>query len=650
MKRKIVSLFVFLFFNLLAWAQNPSYQQKLYYSCKLWGFVKYYHSEVSNCKVNWDSVLISHLPTIKAAATNNDFNNALASMLNAAGPMAIATSQFSDTTAPELKRNRDFSWTNDTVFRSDIRVILDTIENNFRPHKGCWVIDNPYTNSYYGWLVFPHDSLMLNSNWSSVFPNEQQRLTVLFKYWNIINYFNPYNYIMDQPWDTTLFQHVVSIANASNLTSFVRAFKKVTSQLNDAHVEGLTYTTSYAYPDYYLPYIKLRYAESKYLVVKSVITGISPGDEIISVGGVASKQMEDSLDDYISAGDSSVFRRFMCNSLLAGAFNTQVTFVYKDSLGNSNTKTLPRLITWGNNWQTDYYPTDSLKLVNWRKWSCNVGYVNMGNLQSADVNAMYSALQNTSSIIFDLRNYPNGTAWPIADLMYPQVTKFAKNMLPDVTYPGTYYWVYHELGKPNNSNAYKGKVILLFDQETQSQAEYSCMILGAQANVVKIGGQTAGTDGNVTYFRLGKDFQAGFTSLGIFYPNGDSTQRIGIVPDSVVHPTQASIRKGQDNALLKALQVAGCLTSMRSSDGPTPNVSIFPNPSNGTITIELGSWRPGTRLNLINALGQQMRSFEIESQTSSITLNCKPGIYFCQLLSPSGELIATQKLIITDNE
>ena len=80
---------------------QPTLQQKLYYTCKVWGFVKYYHSEVSICHVNWDSVLLHTLPLVRSASTSNEFNDALDTMLLAAGPMALSSTYFPDT----LRRN-----------------------------------------------------------------------------------------------------------------------------------------------------------------------------------------------------------------------------------------------------------------------------------------------------------------------------------------------------------------------------------------------------------------------------------------------------------------------------------------------------------------------------------------------------------------
>ena len=539
---------------------GPTYQQKLYYSCKVWGFVKYYHSRVSICQVDWDSVLIASFPDIKSAVTTDEFNDALASMLAAAGPMEIATTPSPDTLPLELKRNLNFEWTSDPFFRQDVKEFLDTIKNNFRPHATCWVQNwGPH-----GWLWFPYDDPMIDSNAYINYPDEFTRLLILFKYWNIINYFNPYNYVLDLPWDSTLLINVLPMAEASDYITYYNAIKNIVANVSDAHAEGLTWSSAYSQYGYYCPKLILRYTQDSYIVVKSNYGEIALGDIIVSIDGLSTNQLEDSLRPYISAGNPSVFRRFMCRYLLRGTSGSQVQIEFYDSLGISHSLSVGRNYYMYDTWFNDYYPNDTLGSVKFRKWECNVGYVNMGKLMTSDVDSMYYNLINTSAIIFDIRNYPNGTAWDLADYLYPSTMQFSKLTFPDTWYPGTYSWSYQYAGYNGNPFSYSGKVIILCNQETQSHAEYSCMILRAMPNSVVIGSQTAGADGNISYFKLSSEFQSGFTSLGVYYPNGDSTQRIGIVPDSVVYITPEGIRQGRDEVLEKALQVAGCLVPMLS--------------------------------------------------------------------------------------
>jgi C-terminal processing protease CtpA/Prc len=64
-----------------------------------------------------------------------------------------------------------------------------------------------------------------------------------------------------------------------------------------------------------------------------------------------------------------------------------------------------------------------------------------------------------------------------------------------------------------------------------------------------VGSTTAGADGNVSRIPLPGNVEGMISGIGVFYPDGRPTQRIGIVPDLVVRPTVAGIRAGRDEVL-----------------------------------------------------------------------------------------------------
>ena len=45
------------------------------------------------------------------------------------------------------------------------------------------------------------------------------------------------------------------------------------------------------------------------------------------------------------------------------------------------------------------------------------------------------------------------------------------------------------------------------------------------------------------------------SGLGVYYPDGRETQRVGIVPDVVVQPTIAGVQAGRDEVLERAVQL-----------------------------------------------------------------------------------------------
>lgn len=48
--------------------------------------------------------------------------------------------------------------------------------------------------------------------------------------------------------------------------------------------------------------------------------------------------------------------------------------------------------------------------------------------------------------------------------------------------------------------------------------------------------------------------QTYITGIGVFYPDGRETQRIGIVPDIEVKPTVQGIKDGKDEVLERAIE------------------------------------------------------------------------------------------------
>jgi carboxyl-terminal processing protease len=641
--KKLLLIFLLFSFQQVQ-AQNPTYQQKLFYTCKIWGFVKYFHSGVSTCSVNWDSVLVSRLPFIKNAVSNADFNNELSILLNAAGPMTIATTALPDTIPAALKRNRNFAWINDPMLRNDVKVILDTIKNNFRPHANCWVKQNTFTNTYSGLLIFPYDSLMIGSSIYQAFPDERTRLLLAFRYWNIMHYFNPYNYVLDTPSDSSLYKKILLFANASNAQLFFLALRKMARDLDDAHVEGYTYSANATGPVYYFsPPLILRYLQNQYVVVSSNLSAIKPGDAILSINGYSTTTMEDSLRPYVSAGNPAVFHRFMCRYLLNGNKDTPIDIAYADSTGNAKTLTTTRTNSIRESYFYSYYPSDTLATVKWKKFTCGTGYINMGQLQTSDINIMYGELQNCPAIIFDLRNYPNGTARGLANVMYSEYKIFARLMLPSTSYPGTFRWENEYAGDPSSTTPYTGKVIILMNQETQSQAEYTCMILKNMKDAITVGSQTAGADGNISYFRLAQDMYGGFTNLGVFYPNGDSTQRIGIKPDILNYPTSAGIRRNRDEVLEKALKIAGCITAIDDLPADPFAATIYPNPANGQLFIESNT--NGKKIiRLFDVNGRQVLHTSINGVVSLDVSMLKEGVYLLNIRSD--ETIINKRVVI----
>jgi C-terminal processing protease CtpA/Prc len=100
---------------------------------------------------------------------------------------------------------------------------------------------------------------------------------------------------------------------------------------------------------------------------------------------------------------------------------------------------------------------------------------------------------------------------------------------------------------------YKGKIVILVDEVSMSQAEYTAMAFRAAPGAVVVGSTTTGADGNVSGIPLPGGLQTMISGIGVFYPDKSPTQRVGIIPDIVVEPTREGIRTGRDEILEAAL-------------------------------------------------------------------------------------------------
>lgn len=607
---------------------------RLWRLCKVWGFAKYYHP--NNCNVNWNNLLIPAIDSVLVSTSNASFNDILLSMLNAAGVIPHATTPLVNNNT--LNKNAHFEWADDVQFSQQVRDILDSIEVNFRPVPSCLVkYDDYYDPSYTGFIDFSSDTILNIPLFS--YTKESNRLLVFFYYWNIINYFHPDKDLMDQDWDSTLYQFVPLFRQVTNDEDFHLRFLNLVTYLNDSH----GFTGSGIITDHfgsYYPYIKIQYIENQTVVTKvgTTITGVSVGDILKKMDGTDIAILRDSLAEFTPASNENSKERDLHDyNLLQGPANTEVLFEFEDSTGATYQVSLPRTLTVGSYlyWSfTDPNPVYEIT-------DCGYGYVDMGKLTSTQIPAMYDLLKNTPAIIFDIRNYPNGTLWPLIPYFYDAPETWSLLTIPDPDFPGWYSWYDNKFdaGSFSNPEPYPGRVIILCNAETQSQAEYTVMGLQQCANSFTIGSQTAGADGNISYIYLPGDLYTYWTSLGIYYPDSTTAQRVGVKIDSVVTPTIDGIRKGIDEVLLAALD---CLTGIEKVPGASL-ISVYPNPAHDLIYFS-GDFTVNEMLqiDIFNTLGQRLKTDKIQVENKSpFALDVSglaSGFYIILLRSEQGKI------------
>lgn len=194
---------------------------------------------------------------------------------------------------------------------------------------------------------------------------------------------------------------------------------------------------------------------------------------------------------------------------------------------------------------------DSHKLID-----KNIGYINPGKLAEGEIDKIMDKFMDTKGLIVDLRYYPSDfIVYSLGKYLMPKEVTFAKTSVPNQSVPGEFI-LYEDLKVgSDNKNYYKGKVMILMNERSQSQSEFTVMSLRNAPNAKVIGSDSIGTDGNVASFSLPGGVNTLITGVGIYNPDKSQTQRIGIKPDIYIEPTIQGIKEGRDELLEKAIEI-----------------------------------------------------------------------------------------------
>jgi C-terminal processing protease CtpA/Prc len=133
-------------------------------------------------------------------------------------------------------------------------------------------------------------------------------------------------------------------------------------------------------------------------------------------------------------------------------------------------------------------------------------------------------------------------------------TPFVKFTTGNFNNPGEFTFT-PSLEIPTTESVYPGKLVVLVNELSQSQAEYTAMSFRPEIILRLWEVQLPERMENVSTILLPGGLRTMISGIGIYYPDGQETQRIGIVPDVIVEPTITGIKNGKDEVLEKAIEL-----------------------------------------------------------------------------------------------
>jgi C-terminal processing protease CtpA/Prc len=280
-------------------------------------------------------------------------------------------------------------------------------------------------------------------------------------------------------------------------------------------------------------------------------SGIEIGDIITHIDGKSIESIIDDLKKYYPASNEAARLRDISDDLLRS--NSQILTIQYISSGQVKQSELL------------LYAKNNLKMYHWykvdEKEKCyklldgNIGYITLANIKNEDIPVIKESFKNTKGLIIDIRNYPSVfVPFILGSYFVSKPTPFVKFTNGNVNNPGEFTFT-PVLKIPKSGETYQGKLVVIVNEGSQSQAEYTTMAFKAGENTTIIGSQTAGADGNVSNILLPGGLRTMISGIGVYYPDGTKTQRIGIVPDIKIEPTIKGIQQGKDEVLEKAIEI-----------------------------------------------------------------------------------------------
>jgi C-terminal processing protease CtpA/Prc len=276
------------------------------------------------------------------------------------------------------------------------------------------------------------------------------------------------------------------------------------------------------------------------------------GDVIVSVDGEDIAQRRNRMAPLIAASTPQALHYSINHSLLMGPKNSIAVIKAKNSKGEMTEVSLKRTIGYNTRQSKSLRSRPVFHVLDE-----GFGYIDLQRLTRAQVAEAFECVRSAPAIIFDMRGYPQLTAWTIGARLVEEKTRVALFSRPEIhgdsfTQISTREFYQHI--SPGSDWKYKGKIVVLINEGAGSQAEHSCLILEACGDATFIGTPTIGVNGDVTATVLPGGIVTGFTGHRVRYADGRQLQRLGVQPHITVAPTIAGIKSGKDELLDAAVE------------------------------------------------------------------------------------------------
>lgn len=513
---------------------------------KVWGFLKYHHPAVTSGTVQWDYELFRIMPAVLGVRDRTAAADVLAGWVDRLGePKASGRPGPEET---DLAIKAENAWIDDeTLLGAKLSERLRTVYLS-RPTE----VDQFYVSKGHdaGNPIFIHELAYPGIR----FPDPGYQLLGLFRFWNMIRYWSPYRDLVGENWDEVLTEFIPRIGLAGSSDDYQLQLMALIADVHDTHA-NLWSSLDVRPPrgNGQLPAV-IRFIEGRPVVTGLVASpavkpsGLERGDVIDKIDGIPVEDLLRKWSPYYAASNRPTQLREIAESMGRGPAGPVTLHVKRGTEGvDVEAVRYPNLKAAAS--REHDLPGPVFRLL-----SKDIAYLKLSAVRAEDCASYVGQAEGTKGWIIDARNYPSAfVVFALGSHLVDKPTEFVRFTVGALADPGEFVFT-NPLSLQPQAPHYRGRIVILVDEKTQSQAEYTAMAFRSAPGALVVGSTTAGADGNVSQISLPGGMSTMISGIGVFYPDNRPTQRIGIVPDVDARPTVAGIRAARDEVLEEALR------------------------------------------------------------------------------------------------
>lgn len=522
--------------------------------CRVWGYVKYHHPVFCDtlCRVDVDSALFALLPQV-VHADRVTRNRHLLDWVRSLGAYTPNRVDYEQSLAPlELVSTVDLAWTRDTILLGcDLSHLLQDLRYAERGENYYLRMGTMENGPGYHYL-----SLRNEKSYPTPQMDSGLNLLTLFRLWNVIEYYAPNRSLTLHPWDEVLSTYIRLVGAETDPVRFSRLYMRLIRELNDGHAYA---PIEMLFGQRMLPVWPLQ-AEGRLFVGYSGDSALKRGDEVVAIDGEPISERLELLREYASRSNEASLRQALRYYGLCTRRDTAE--VVRRRAGACDTL---RVATVPYGSVSPIYDPAQLAQPPFRLLTDSVGYIYAGTFSREHLAEVGQTLPRTRALIIDLRTYPlkvdGALIALIGQSLRTESVVVRQALYQTLALPGLFYrqeqWLFEDFGEvaARCTQPYKGRVILLVDEITQSNPEFQAMALQSCPQTLTIGSPTSGADGDIVWIPLPGQLTS-FSGVGTLYPDGTQTQTVGVRLDIEVLPTAEGLQAGRDEVLERALELA----------------------------------------------------------------------------------------------